>query len=422
LSLAPASTGASLFRRPAADWQFGFVLLMLAAGFLSIAVSQLALGLGLLTLLYRWVIRHEAPPVTGLEKTAALLALWALLMIPFSSNVAQSALFYRRFYLFTAIWVAASAATTEKRRLLMLAFLMAGALTTCLHDQTLHALETGSLFHGRMAGTFNAMTSGALLMMAALAGGGFLMAPGTGRKLRLALGLAMPPLLLGIVMTVTRSAQMGLVAGVGALVLAARPRLFAGFAVAGALLVTVLAFQGQHLLPASIWSRLDPKYIVGGETTELRLEMWRGGWNMVKQHPLTGVGDRGLEEISPLYYTSAFDTYFGHLHSNIVHMAAIWGLPGLLFGQAFLFAGLWLLLRRRRALLRQPGGAAATPAAAGWTLGAIAVWTGFYVAGFTEWYFGDAEPMLIYLAIMGVALGSFDRSGPPVSARSGRSG
>jgi hypothetical protein len=32
------------------------------------------------------------------------------------------------------------------------------------------------------------------------------------------------------------------------------------------------------------------------------------------------------------------------------------------------------------------------------------VWAGFYVAGFTEWYFGDAEPMLIFLAVIGAAL------------------
>ncbi|MBK7670713.1 MAG: O-antigen ligase family protein [bacterium] len=54
---------------------------------------------------------------------------------------------------------------------------------------------------------------------------------------------------------------------------------------------------------------------------------------MVKDRPWTGVGDRGLEEISRQYYTSTTDRYWGHLHSNIVHMAAIWGVPGLVFGQ-----------------------------------------------------------------------------------------
>jgi O-antigen ligase len=405
LSFDPAASGAALFRRPAATWQLVFLLLMLTAGFLSIAVSQLALGLGLLMLLVRWAFRREAPPLTGLEKTAALLAVWALVMVPFSSNVAQSALYYRRFYLFTAIWVAASCATTERRRLLMLAFLMAGAVATCLHDQVLLLVKTGSLFRERMTGPFNAMTSAVLLMMAALTAVGFLVAPGVGKRLRLAMALALLPLVTGIIMIMTRSAQFGLVAGVGALLLVARPRLFGGFAAALLAVVVVIALQGDRLPANGPLFRLKPQYLLEDKNTTLRLEMWRGGWNMVKRHPITGVGDRGLEEISPNYYTSADTLYFGHLHSNIPHMAAIWGVPGLLFGQAFIFAGLWHLVRRWRALRRQPGGAAATPTMAGWTLGAIAVWAGFYVAGFTDWYFGDAEPMLIYLAILGAALG-----------------
>ncbi len=401
----PGDSGHAPPRFPAETWQLAFLLLMLTAGFLSIAVSQMALGLALLALLYRWVFRHQAPPWTGLEKSAALLAVWALVMVPFSSNVAQSALYYRRFYLFTPIWVAASCASTEKRRLLMLAFLMAGALVTCLHDQTQLLVRTGSLFQERMMGHFNAMTSGCMLMMAALTGAGFLVAPGTGRRLRWGLALALAPLLLGIVMVMTRSAQMGFIAGVGALLLVLRPRLFAGFAVALAVVATLVAFQGREHMTSGPWSRFNPQYLLSDKNTTLRLEMWRGGWSMVKRHPLTGVGDRGLEEISPQYYTSADGYYFGHLHSNIPHMAAIWGVPGLVLGQGFLFAGLWMLVKRWRALARQPGGAAATPAAAGWVLGAIAVWAGFWVAGLTDWYFGDAEPMLVYLAILGAALG-----------------
>jgi O-antigen ligase len=392
-------------RQTASTWQSGFLLLMLTAGYLSIAVSQLALGLALLALLYRWVFRHEAPPLTGLEKPAALLAAWALLMIPFSTDAAQSAVFYKRFYLFTAIWVAAACAATEKRRRLMLACLLAGALATCLYDQVLLIVRTGGLFRERMTGAFNPMTSGCLLMMAVLCGLGFLVAPGTSRRLRWGLAAALLPLLVGVVMIMTRSAETGLVAGVGALLLVIRPRLFAGFAVAMVLVVVLVALQGERYMSRPPWNRLTPTYLTSDKNTTLRLEMWRGGWNMVKKHPLTGVGDRDLKQISPQYYTSADSLYFGHLHSNIPHMAAIWGLPGLVLGQGFVFAGLWVLVRRWRALVRQPGGAAATPAAAGWILAAIAVWAGFYVAGFTEWYFGDAESMLIYLAILGAALG-----------------
>lgn len=392
------------------------MLLMLAAGFISIAASQLALGVALLFLLYRWLFRREAPPLTGLEKPAALLAAWALLMIPFSTDVAQSAVYYKRFYLFAAIWVAASCATTEKRRLLMLAFLLAGSVATCLHDQAFHILRTGSLFTERMVGAFNPMTNGCLVMMAVLTGAGFLVAPGVSRRLRWLLALALVPLLVGIIMIMTRSSEMGLLAGLGALFLLVRPRWFAGFALVLALAAVLVAFQGERYLANGPLSRFAPHYLTSDKNTTLRVEMWRGGWNMVKRHPITGVGDRDLAAISPQYYTSADDLYFGHLHSNIPHMAAIWGLPGLVFGQGFILAGLWLLVRRWRALARQPGGAAATPAATGWVLGAIATWAGFYVAGITEWYFGDAESMLVYLAILGTALGWSAKKAPGTHA------
>ena len=166
-----------------------------------------------------------------------------------------------------------------------------------------------------------------------------------------------------------------------------------------------MAFFGEHLMLELMRSRVNPEYIVSGENTRSRLEMWQGGLEMVKAHPLTGVGDRGLEEIGPDYYTAKFGLYQGHLHNNLVHMAVIWGIPGLILGQAFVWAGIWFLWKRWRALRRLPEGVKKAPIHQGWILGAIGAWVSFYIAGMTEWYFGDAESMLIYLAILGAALG-----------------
>lgn len=394
------------FFRSAADWQLGFVLVMLAAGYLSIAVSQIALGVALAIMLFRWAVLKDAPPATGLEKTAALLALWALVMIPFSTYVHQSLVYYRRFYLFSAIWVCASTAVTERRRLLMLAALLAGALAISIYGQIHHAQLAGGFLSQRMTVLFNAMTSGALLMMAIMIAAGFLITGGMDKKLKIAIGLAVLPVILGLIMTMTRSAQLGLLGGLGVMLLLSRPRVFGAFLGFLVVAAVVLAFFGENLMSERMWSRINPQYVMGGDNTGSRLEMWRGGLEMVKAHPLTGVGDRGLEEISPEYYTSAYGVYFGHLHNNIVQMAVIWGIPGLILGQAFVFAGLWYLVRRWRDLKRRFAGTKTAPIQRGWVLGAIGAWVSFYIAGFTEWYFGDAESMLIYLAILGCALGS----------------
>ena len=385
---------------------------MLTAGYLSIAVSQIALGLALLVMLYRWVFLKEAPPVTGLEKTAAVLALWALLMIPFSTLPTQSMVFYRRFYLFAVIWVAASAGTTEKRRLLMFGFLLAGSMAISIYGQIHHAQLAGGFLSQRMTVVFNAMTSGALLMMAILVAAGFLIVPGIGRKLKIMISVAVSPVVLGLVMTMTRSAQLGLLAGLALMLLLARPKVFGMFLGLLLLATVVLALFGENLMSERMWSRINPQYVMEGDNTKWRLEMWRGGLEMVKTHPVTGVGDRGLEEISPDYYTSVDGTYFGHLHNNLVQMAVIWGIPGLIFGQAFVFAGLWFLIKKWRDLRRRRGDPSLFAAQSGWVLGAIGAWVSFYAAGFTEWYFGDAESMLIYLAILGCALGPDDPGAP----------
>lgn len=395
----------SLWKRPAADGQLGFLLIMLAAGYLSIAVSQIALGIALGFMLYRWFGRRERPPVTGLEKTAGLLFLWALIMIPFSTNQGQSLLFFRRFYLFAAIWVAASAATSERRRMLLACFLLGGAVAISFYGQIQHARLAGGFFSQRMDVIFNPMTSGALLVMAFMVAVGFLVAPGLSIRWKTGVGLAALPVLLGIVMTMTRSAQLGLLTGLAVVLLLVSRKWFGIFVVVLMVAVAVLALYGENLMSERMWGRITPQYVLGGENTSTRLDMWRGGWEMIKAHPLTGVGDRGLEEIAPDYYTSAMGLYFGHMHNNVIHMAVIWGIPGMLLGQAFVFAGLWCLVKRWRLLRRRKGGLGREPFAAGWVLGAIGAWVSFTIAGFTEWYFGDAESMLIYLAILGCALG-----------------
>jgi O-antigen ligase len=396
------------FFKSAANWQLMFLMIMLIAGYLSIAVSQIALGLALLTLLFRWAVLKEAPPATGLEKTAALLALWALVMIPLSTNVSQSVLFYRRFYLFSAIWVAASLAVSERRRLYLLGALLTGSLAVSIYGQIHHAQLAGGFMSQRLAVFFNAMTSGALLMMALMVAAGFLIAPGIGRKLKLVIAVAVLPVILGIIMTMTRSAQLGLVGGLGIMLLMVKPKffgVFVGFLVA---LACVLALFGENLLSERMWIRITPSFVMSGDNTTQRLDMWRGGMEMIKANPVTGVGDRGLEEISKEYFVSSENLYFGHMHNNIVHMAVIWGIPGMILGQAFVFAGLWFLVKRWRDHPRRAGGRGSLPMMSGWVLGAIGAWVSFYIAGLTEWYFGDAESILIYLTILGCALGPLE--------------
>ncbi len=384
-----------------------FVLLMMTAGFVSIAVSQICLGASLGLFLYRWWVKGIKPPKTGLELSAFLLAGWALLNIFFSTDWQTSLVFYRRFFLFSAIWVVASVITTERRRFLLLIFSLIGAVGISLYGEILFIVNSGSLFGKRFAAMSNSMTSGSLLMMMLLMGIGFILSRGQGRRPRILLGMLMIPVLLAVVLTLTRSALLGLIGGVGLMLLLSHRRWFLVFLVLLLVGVILLVTKGESVLPSLIYKRLNFHYLMTGANTTARLEMWQGGWEMVKDRPLLGMGDRNLESLAPNYYGDADTVYFGHLHSNFVQLAVIWGIPGLLLGLFFIFQPVVLLVRRWLKL-----GVEKTPAKvyAGWVLGACGVWAGFVLAGFTEWFFGDAETMLIYLAFLGCALVPYNSS------------
>jgi len=364
------------------------------------------MGMALAFLLYKGLVKRAWPPRTGLEIPALALALWALFMIPFSNDPAQSGVFYRRFFLFATLWVGISLATTERRRYLMLAAMLAGAVAVSLACEVQIFQRAGGLFTTRFMGASNSMTSGALLMIAVIVGLSFMAIQGYGRKWRVLISAAVLLVALAMFQTMTRSAIMGLFAGVGAMILLARPRVFLVFVLIGVVSMVGLYSFGEQILPDHFWNRISPEALSDqSSSTGVRLEMWRGGWEMFKAHPITGVGDCDLTEMMPLYYGDENTRYFGHLHSNPMMLLAIWGLPGFAFAQWFTLLPLVILVRRWRVLVGDAGARAQYPAQAAWILATTGVVVGFYVAGLTEWYFGDAEAMALYLSIIGIGLG-----------------
>jgi O-antigen ligase len=393
----PAPAGSLLYRI-----QLGLFLLVLVTGSFSVAVSQITLGLTLLAGLARWAVSRHRPPRTGLELVTLLLFGWAVLMIPLSADPGQSLVFTRRFFLYGAIWLGADLVRDEARRRLALGALLTGAAGISLVSGVQIWRQTGSLFALRLDQVSNAMTSGALLMLVALLAVGVVLNRSTGRRARWVVTAALLPILLALLMTMTRSAVLGLGAGVAAMLLAGRPRWFLVFAGLAAALVAGVLLFGEQVLSPRLWSRLDPDFVVSGVNTTGRLQMWQVGWRMIQANPWFGVGDCDLQAVAPAYYGTISPPVFGHMHSNLVHLAVIWGVPGFLLAMAFLGTQLRLLLGLWRGRART---ASAVPWQDAWILGAVGLWVGFFVAGFTEWYFGDAEPMLIFLAVMGVALG-----------------
>ena len=132
-----------------------------------------------------------------------------------------------------------------------------------------------------------------------------------------------------------------------------------------------------------------------------RIIVWRTGWQMVKAHPLVGVGPEEIRK------AAVFDQYlpadihhplpdgnYQHLHNIYIHYAAECGLPAALFLTAALVIA---LLDFRRALGSLPPGRSNRRFL---LQAAVASVLGVMVAGLMEKNLGDTEVLTMFLAIM----------------------
>jgi O-antigen ligase len=208
----------------------------------------------------------------------------------------------------------------------------------------------------------------------------------------------------GIMLSFTRSVWVGSIAGLAAvsfalprrvLIQAIVPPIAIGLAASPFIVHRLLASTGDQFAP-----------------DRARISMLDVGARMVRDHPWFGVGPERIREEFPRYYPGGdlvFDRtrvvaqrdgmdvfYYGHLHSNVVQIAAERGL-------LCLTAFFWFLLELYRSLIGRLRGA--DDAARWMSLSALAALTGFVVSGFFEYNFGDSEVLLLLLFIVSIPLG-----------------
>lgn len=379
---------------------------LLAAAFsmpFSIALSQGALALATVCALAE-ALRGWRPPRLGIEWPLLAFVAWALIDIAFSQDPAESLRHAKRFLLLPAIWLFAAAAAQPRLRASLLVALAAGSAGVAAFGILQYLRGPGGLA-GRAMLTQGYMTAGGLMMLCALTLLAFCLRPGTAGSRRWLLP-ALALTLAALVFTHTRNAWLGFAAGALLSFLLVRPRL--------APLVLGLILAAGLLAPAGYRERLLSSFDPRHPHNVQRVIMWRTGWSLVADYPLTGVGDLDLKRIYRARHAGEQVEIKGHLHSNPVMFAVLWGWPGLLLALGFLGSLAWQLGRRWRALGAL--GERAPPGVAGWTLAALAAWLGFMLGGLFEWNFGDAEIALLLWSLCGLGLA------PIAAARSREAG
>jgi putative inorganic carbon (hco3(-)) transporter len=189
---------------------------------------------------------------------------------------------------------------------------------------------------------------------------------------------------LGIALTLTRSAYLGVAVGAALYVLLARPKL--------ALLMPVAAAVLYLAMPAAVRDRARSTLDRTDESARDRFVMWSAGAQMVKDRPFFGVGPGRVKTLYPVYRGPGYvEPRPGHLHNNLIMTAAETGIPSALaylwFVGAFLFHGVLLA--------RSP----LPPARLALVRGCLSAMAALFVAGMFEYNFGDVEVLMATLVV-----------------------
>jgi O-antigen ligase len=369
----------------------------------SIAASQILLALAIGVLLLsglplRWP--RIAIPL-------GLFLAWTLLSLAFSPDPAGGLTQVRKFFVFlTLMTVYSSVRTLAEVRFLVLAWVGVGTVTAGLgvyqfaRKWTEAIAQHRDFYHfyvaDRITGfqshwmTFSGQELYLLLMLAAF----LLFGPDLRKNVRVWLPCA---LVVGIALVLSDTRAIWIAAVIAGFYL------LWGWKKWAALSMPVLLVAALLIGPAAIRQRaksiLHPE--AQTDSNAHRLIVWRTGWEMIKAHPLLGLGP---EEIGKPNNFFAYlpkdvplplpDGYYGHLHSIYIHYAAERGLPAALF----LTGGLLIaLVDFRRALRTLPPGRSDRRFLLQWASASV---VGTMVAGVSDLNLGLSEVLTMFLVVM----------------------
>lgn len=260
---------------------------------------------------------------------------------------------------------------------------------------------TGFMSHWN---TFSAQEMFALIMLTAF----LLFAPGARRRLWLSLPCA-ALVALAVLLAETRGIWIATaVAGVY-LMWSWRRWMVA--------LVPVAAAAAFLLSPPAIRERfrsvVRPSQV---DSNEHRMVTWRTGFEIIKRHPLLGLGPEGVkfhfnEYVPPDIPRPLPDGWYGHLHNIYLQYAAERGIPALLIM-------LWMLGHILWDFHRGLGGLPRGPSDRRWLLhGGIAVVLATLVEGVVEYNLGDSEVLAMFLIVVASGYLALEKLEPDAVAR-----
>jgi putative inorganic carbon (hco3(-)) transporter len=162
------------------------------------------------------------------------------------------------------------------------------------------------------------------------------------------------------------------------------------------LLASLLLFA-----PDSIKYRINSFTNLKDGSFQSRVSLWKGGWEIVKDHPITGCGYKCVDSIYSQYPDpSGWIAYHRGMHSNLFQLLVDTGVLGLVTWLSIWVAYFIEIFKRLRNLATE----ASQNNTAGILTGASAALLAFLVGGFFESSIYDSEVTMLLYFLMGLSL------------------
>jgi len=372
----------------AASIPFALTAIFVFCATFTIAGTQTALGLAAVSWTVLFLLRRVPPPRrTGLEYPWLAWAVVSIVAALAGDRPVEGIGNLRNLLLVAAFFLVAWTATDRRRLRRLYWTLLCSGAASAGYGIAIFFLHRGEGTLGRTPGPFStAMTYGGVLLLLFSVFAGIGIGKGVERRLRAAslAGAALAGV--ALFFSFTRSAWVGAVVSVAVILSLTRRR----WLVPALLLLPVVAL----LLPGPYRQRVTSICDPNQHANRQRIELFRGGIEIAREHPLLGVGTMDLADAYRRHMPPGAEHVHGHMHNIFLQVLVTRGIAGLV-------AFCWLLVAVFRIAARALQSGAPPPERA-WTIGATGAIAGFLVNGLFDWTFGDAEIVTLFWTIAGL--------------------
>lgn len=382
-------------------WIYFCTLVAVSSVTFSVALSSIAMAAGIVLWISLLIGRvGEALPRTRLDALFLLYLAAEALATIFSGEPWASFVNMKRFFLISFVYLVLLSVTG--RRELAWAIAVPVCVAAALSFVEILSLTSVGGHYARLSLFQYFLTEGGIKLMFLLLIIPFMIHPATPRSWRATAIVVSIPLVVGLVLTQSRSSWLGLVAGAFTI----------GILQSKKLIVVLLVLVALFVLfaPPDFQARAKSIFDPAMSSNLSRIHMITTGWRMFLDRPIFGVGDIDLKRLYVTYTVPIEEGEGGHLHNNFMMLLVTLGLAGALATSA-LFVRIFLVELRALRETKQDWMLGSL------TTGCLAAFVGFQVNGLFEWNFGDHEIAVLLWFTVGLAILSQRLAAEPPGGR-----